>query len=151
MLLTGCVVDRLPEPGAAPPRFVELRLRSPLPRIATLRRLGAHGATGVLALRAPTECITSSAGPLAHTPALERNVTWLDHAAQTLGAALVVLPTPVEVTPGARSRDLLRDYAARLPRPEGRVWVWSPRGPWEPEVSYAMTSGDAELSRTAIQ
>lgn len=139
MLLSGCVVDHLPEPDdAGAPRFVELKLKAPLPRVGTLRRRGATPDTIVLALRAPAECITSSAGPLALTPELERNLTWLDHATEALGATLVVLPTPIEITPGARSRDLLRAYAERLPRRDERVWVWSPRGPWEPEPAYAL-------------
>lgn len=132
-------MDRLPAPGDdAAPGFVELKLKSPLPRVATLRRRPAMPAATVVALRAPPECISSSAGPLVHTPALERNLAWLDHAAEAVGAVLVVLPTPIEVTPGARSRELLRAYAERLPRPAGRVWVWSPRGPWEPEPAYAL-------------
>ena len=139
MLLTGCVVDHLPEADdASAPRFAELKLKSPLPRVGTLRRQGATPDTVVLALRAPAECVTSTAGPLGLTPALERNITWLDHAAEALGATLIVLTTPIEITPGARSRDLLRTYAERLPRRPGRVWVWSPRGPWEPESAYAL-------------
>lgn len=147
MLRVGCVVDRVPEPDEAnPPRFLELRLRTPLPRVGTLRRARAEAAADapasagavntVLALRAPAECVVSSAGPLVSTPELERSLTWLHHAAEALGASLIVLTTPLEVTPGARSRDLLRAYADRLPRPPGRVWVWSPRGPWDPETLY---------------
>jgi hypothetical protein len=139
MLLAGCAVDRVPPSDAAMPRFVEVRFKSPLPRVATLRAGAATGATTrVVALRAPAECVSSPTGPLVRSESMDRHLAWLDHAAHALDARLVVVPTPVDVTPGARSRDLLRAYAERLPRPEGRTWVWSPRGAWEPESAYAL-------------
>lgn len=143
MLFAGCVLDRVPEAFAGEaPRFAELRLRQPLPRVATLRtRATALPANEThFALRAPHECVISPAGPLVPCAEIERALGWLDHAADALGAEIVVLPTPLELTPGARGRTLLRDYAARLPKRENRTWVWAPTGPWEPERSAALAT-----------
>lgn len=141
--LAGCVVDRVPDAGAgAGPRFAELRLRPPLPRVATLRRRGrSEGDDGLaLALRAPAECVGAPGAPLTISPEVERALSWLDHAAAALEASVIVVPTPVELTPGARARARLRDYAARLPRRDGRTWVWAPRGPWDPEPTLALAT-----------
>lgn len=141
MLFAGCVVDRLSAAGQGA-RFAELRLRSPLPRVATLRGRGLPGMQ--LALRAPSECVTSPAGLLVVSPELERALGWLDHAADALGAAVIVVPTPIELTPGARGRALLRTYSQRLARRDGRSWVWAPRGPWDPDATAAL-AGELDL------
>lgn len=142
MLLAGCVVDHLPRPSdRAAPRFAELRLKGPRPHISTLRKLGAQRPDAtVLALRAPGDCVAADAGSLAPSPALDKSLVWLDHAVQALGASVIVVRTPIDVTPGARSRELLHAYAAKLPREKGRVWVWAPRGPWEPEAAHALAN-----------
>lgn len=141
--LAGCVLERLPDAGLGGGlRFAELRLRPPLPRVATLRKRarGEPGDGPMLALRAPAECVGAPGAPLVLSADVERALGWLDHAAAALEAHLIVVPTPVELTPGARSRTLLRAYAERLPRRDDRHWVWAPRGPWDPEPTLALAA-----------
>lgn len=142
MLLAGSVLDRLP--GAkytGTLRFAELSLRTPLPRTATLRRMRHELPEGiVLSLRAPKSALVSARGPLRFDDELERGFAWLLEAREALAAKLVVLPTPADLTPGARDRDLLAAFAARLPREPERSWVWEPSGPWEIEESEPLAA-----------
>lgn len=135
MLLAGSVLDRLPgSKYSAQLRFAELGLRAPLPRTATLRRMRHElPAELALALRAPQSTLTSVRGPLRFDDALERSFEWLLAARDALSAKLVLLPTPADLGPGARDRELLAALAERLPREPGRHWVWAPSGPWEPD------------------
>ncbi len=135
MLLAGSVVDRLPSSKyTSQLRFAELTLRAPLPRVASLRRMRAAAPEElVLALRAPRSSLTSARGPLHFDAALERAFAWLIEAREALDARVVVLPTPADLSTGQRDRDLLAAFAERLPRAEGRHYVWAPTGPWEPE------------------
>jgi uncharacterized protein YecE (DUF72 family) len=75
----------------------------------------------------------SARGPLRFDAELEQGFAWLLQARDALAAKLVVLPTPSDLTPGKRDRDLLAALCARLPREAGRYWVWDPSGPWEAE------------------
>lgn len=135
MPVIGTVVDRLPGPKyAAKLNFAEFGPRLPLPRIPTLRRMRHELPEGFrLALRAPRSCVVSARGPLRFDAELERSFQWLLQARDALAAALVVLPTPAEFTPGPRDRELLEALCAELPRDAGRHWVWEPHGPWEQE------------------
>jgi hypothetical protein len=141
MLLAGASLDQLPGPkylGAL--KFAELALRPPLPRTATLRqkrgslaKLGKNASQLVLSLRAPQSAMMGSRGALRFDAELETNLAWLLAARDALEARFVVLPTPADLTPGARSRELLAAYVERLPREPERPFVWAPRGAWEPE------------------
>jgi hypothetical protein len=93
-----------------------------------------------LALRAPKSALVSERGPLRFDAELETRFRWLLEAADALRAAVVVLPTPADLTPGGRDRDLLRALAERLPRAQGRRYVWEPAGAWEPEQAEAVAS-----------
>jgi uncharacterized protein YecE (DUF72 family) len=140
MLLAGSVVDRLPGPKyVSQLSFAELTLRAPLPRVASLKRMRADAPEElVLALRAPRSSLNSERGPLRFDAALERSFAWLLEAREALGAKVVVLPTPSDLSTGQRDRDLLSAFAERLPREEGRYYVWAPSGPWEPEAAEQM-------------
>ncbi|MEY4580261.1 MAG: hypothetical protein RL701_4964, partial [Pseudomonadota bacterium] len=135
MLHIGALLDRSPGRkymGAL--RFAELSLRAPAPRPGTLASLRAQvPADFVFALRAPRSAVISPRGVLRPDPELDAGLKWLTAAADALQARAVVIHTPSELTPGARSRDLLREYVARLPRVPGRHYVWSAQGAWEPE------------------
>ena len=135
MLLAGSVLDRLP--GAkylAKLRFVEFAPRAPLPRAPTLRRMRGDLSTAcAISLRAPKSALVSARGPLRFDAELEQGFAWLLQAREALDAKLVVLPTPSDLTPGKRDRDLLSALCARLPRAPGRHWVWDPSGPWVAE------------------
>ncbi len=137
MLLAGSILDRAPGrtyTGAL--RFAELALRNPLPRANTLASWrGALPEGFAIALRAPRSSLVSARGPLRFDDALEASLQWVIDAAQALNVRAVVLPTPADLTPGARSRELLAAYVARLPRVESRHYVWAPSGVWEPEDS----------------
>jgi hypothetical protein len=135
MLLAGASLDHLPGPKyLASLRFAEISLRAPLPRASTLRqKRGQLPADVVLALRAPKSAIVGARGPLRFDAELEAGLAWLLAARDALSAKLVVLPTPADLTPGARSRDLLAAYLDKLPREPERPYVWAPSGPWERE------------------
>jgi uncharacterized protein YecE (DUF72 family) len=137
MLLAGSVVDRLPGPKyVSELSFAELTLRAPLPRVASLRRMRENAPEElILALRAPRSTLNSAQGPLRFDAALERSFAWLIEAREALNAKAVVLPTPADLTTGQRDRELLAAFAERLPRNEGRYYVWAPSGPWEPEAA----------------
>lgn len=92
------------------------------------------------ALRAPRDCVMSSQGALRITPEVEAGLAWLLAAADACAARAVVFQTGADFTPGARSRDLLREFVARLPRPEGRHYVWLPSGVWEPHETEVIAA-----------
>lgn len=140
MLLAGALLDRLPNARyAAQLPFAEVALRAPLPKPPTLRRMrAALPEQLVLALRAPKSALVSASGPLRFDEPLEAGLRWLLGAADALAARVVVLPTPADLTPGARARDLLQGFAARLPREPGRHYVWEPSGAWEPDDAQAL-------------
>jgi len=137
MLLFGSVLDRPPGPKyAASLGFAELALRDPLPRIPTLRKQrGGLGAAMKLALRAPKAAVSGARGPMRVDESLERGIEWLLQAQDALQAAMIVLPTPPELTPGARSRALLAAYVERLRAATDATLVWAPRGPWDAETA----------------
>jgi uncharacterized protein YecE (DUF72 family) len=141
-LHVGALLDRAPGPkyvGAL--AFAELGLRQPRPKpkvLAQMRRQVPEGF--VFALRAPRDAVMSSQGALRVTPEVEAGLEWLLAAADACSARAVLIPTPGDFTPGARSRELLREFVARLPRPEGRHYVWSPMGIWEPHETEALAA-----------
>jgi uncharacterized protein YecE (DUF72 family) len=142
MLLAGSVLDRVP--GAkytAKLRFAELALRAPLPRAATLRRMrGTLPEDFVLALRAPKNALVSSRGPLRFDAELERGFEWLLAARAALAARITLLPTPSDLTPGKRDRDLLAALAHRLPREADHIWVWEASGPWQADEAAQLAT-----------
>ncbi len=77
--------------------------------------------------------MTSRIGPLrSDEKSAAAFATTLEHA-QALQVRALVLPTPADLTPGARSRELLRAFTDKLPRVAGRHYVWSPSGVWGPD------------------
>ena len=142
MLLSGALLDRLPSARYTTLlSFAEVALRAPLPKAPTLRRQrNGFPKDLVLALRAPKSALVSERGPLRFDAELETRFRWLLDAADALQARIVVLPTPADLTPGARDRDLLHALAGRLPREPGRHSVWEPAGAWEPEDAEGVAS-----------
>jgi uncharacterized protein YecE (DUF72 family) len=136
------LLDRAPGPKyVAQLAFAELSLRHPLPKPKSLAQMRKQLPEGfVIALRAPRDSVVSSQGALRFTPELETSLAWLLSAADASAAAAVLIPTPADFTPGARSRELLREFAARLPRPAGRHYVWLPSGLWEPQETEALAA-----------
>ncbi|MDH5672869.1 MAG: hypothetical protein OEZ06_12015 [Myxococcales bacterium] len=134
-LLAGALVDRMPGPRYETSlNFAELALRDPLPKVATLRRQRAELGDGFrLALLAPRAAIVGARGPLRFDDGLKAGLEWLQRALDATRATVLVVPTPADLMPGARARDLLESYLQRLPRAEGLMTVWAPRGPWHPE------------------
>jgi hypothetical protein len=134
MVHVGALIDRAPgRKYTAALRFAEFAPRTPLPRPGGLASLRAGlPADFVLALRAPRSSVVGARGALRMDAELEAGLTWLTAAADALQARAVVLNTPADLTPGARSRDLLREYVSRLPRVPGRSYVWLAQGVWEP-------------------
>ena len=59
-------------------------------------------------------------------------------AFDVFGASILVVATGPTVTTGARDRDRLREYFARLPRRDDLTIVWRPTGLWEPEAVQGM-------------
>jgi hypothetical protein len=142
MLLAGALLDSLPGPKyLAALRFAEVSLRAPLPRASTLRQKRGQAPDNlVLALRAPKSAMIGANGPLRFDAELEAGLTWLLAAREALSAKLVVLATPADLTPGARSRELLAAYVAKLPRDPERPFVWAPQGAWEREQAERVAS-----------
>ena len=140
MLHVGALLDRAPgRKYVSALRFAEFAPRLPLPRPGTLASMRAGlPADYVLALRAPRSAVVSPRGALRESPELDSGLAWMSAAADAMQARAVVIHTPSELTPGARSRDLLRAYAARLPRVAGRTYVWSAQGAWEPEEMHTL-------------
>jgi uncharacterized protein YecE (DUF72 family) len=68
--------------------------------------------------------------------ALEADLDLTIAAISALQARCLVLQTPVDVTPGAVSRDRMARLLERLPRDATHV-IWEPRGVWEAEDAAA--------------
>jgi uncharacterized protein YecE (DUF72 family) len=136
----GALLDRAPgRKYAATLHFAEFAPRAPLPRPATLAGMRKEASPDfVFALRAPRSSVVSERGALRFDAQLETGIAWLIAAADALQPRAVLLNTPSDLTPGARSRELLREYVARLPRVEGRSYVWLTQGLWEPEDTRAL-------------
>ena len=140
MLYVGALLERPPgHKYCAALSFAELAPRAPLPRAGTLAKVRAGVPSDfVFALRAPRSSVVSTRGALRFDEQLEAGVEWLGAAAAALNARAVVFSTPADLTPGARSRDLLREYVARLPRVDQRDYVWLPQGVWEAADAQAL-------------
>jgi len=139
-LLAGALLERPPGPKySSELRFAELAPQAPLPRPGTLAKWRQKLPDGFeLALRAPEACWQSPEGPLRPSKELDSGLAWLSEAADALQATVVVIATSAAVTTGARDRQRLREYFARVSRGEGRFIVWKPTGLWEPEAVQAM-------------
>ena len=139
-LLAGTLLERPPGPKyTSELRFAELAPQAPLPKPGTLAKWRQKLPDGFeLALRAPDACWQSPGGPLRASEELEAGIGWLSEAADALQASIVTVPTGAAVTTGARDRERLHAYFARIPRADGRLIVWRPAGLWEPEAVEAM-------------
>lgn len=139
-LLAGALLERPPGPKySSELRFAELAPQRPLPKPGTLAKWRQKLPDGFeLALRAPEACWRSPGGPLRPSEELDSGLAWLSESADALQATMVVIATSAAVTTGARDRQRLRDYFARVPRAEGRFIVWKPTGLWEPDAVQAM-------------
>lgn len=142
MFLAGSLLDQLPgRKYTASLRFFEFAPRSPWPRPATLTRMRHQLPEGLrVALRAPRTAVVGSAGPLRLDEAAKLARESLFESAERLGAVALVVPTPAELTPGARSAELLARYFDGVSRDAGRHLVWAPRGAWEPEQSAELAA-----------
>ena len=141
-LLAGALLERPPGPKyTSDLRFAELSPQAPLPKPGTLAKWRQKLPEGFkLALRAPEASWQSPAGPLRPSSQLDAGLKWLSEAADALQVSAIVISTSAAVTTGARDRERLREYFARMPRTEGRLIVWKPRGLWEPETLQTMAN-----------
>jgi uncharacterized protein YecE (DUF72 family) len=141
-LLAGALLERPPGPKyTSELRFAELAPQAPLPKPGTLAKWRQKLPDGFeLALRAPDSCWQSPGGPLQASDELDAGLKWLSEAADALHASMVVVATNAAVTTGARDRQRLREYFARIPRTEGRLIVWKPTGLWEAETVQTMAT-----------
>ncbi len=141
-LLAGALLERPPGPKyTSELRFAELCPQAPLPKPGTLAKWRQRLPEGFeLALRAPEASWQSPGGPLRPSSELDAGLKWLSEAADALQASMVVISTSAAVTTGARDRERLREYFARIPRAEGRLIVWKPKGLWEAETLQIMAS-----------
>lgn len=139
-VFAAAVLDSLPGPKyTAALRYAEFSLRAPWPRSPTLKRARYAFPEGFRAgLRMPPTAIVSKRGPLRFDDAMEEAFAWSLEAADALAARVVVVCTPIDVTPGARDRELLADFVRRLPVVEGRSYVWVPSGLWEQSDAIAV-------------
>jgi uncharacterized protein YecE (DUF72 family) len=139
-LITGCALSRPPGPKYARELgFAEIGLRPPLPRPPTLRRWRCQlPGEFVFALNAPRSAIASRLGPFRFDDDLQEGLQWTVQAARALDATAVVIRTPVDFTTSRRDRDRFAAFAERLPREQGRLWVWAPGGLWDPDSAYPL-------------
>jgi uncharacterized protein YecE (DUF72 family) len=104
--------------------------------------VGAKGVATVATLRRwrkqvpPHFEFVAIAGPalskLVAGDAYEAELAGLVAAVEALQARSILIPTPMEVTPGKVWRDRMTKLLARLPRDASQV-AWEPRGVWEIE------------------
>jgi uncharacterized protein YecE (DUF72 family) len=141
-LLAGALLERPPGPKyVSELGFAELAPESPLPKPGTLAKWRQKLPDGFeLGLRAPEACLGSRQGPLRPGRELDAGIEWLREAADVLAVSILVIATGAAVTTGARDRQRLRDYFARIPRADGRTIVWKPTGLWEPAAVQSMAS-----------
>lgn len=123
-------------------RFFEFSPKSPRPRGATLTRMRhAMPQDTRIALRAPRAALVSEQGPLRSSEHQAAELAWTLDAAERLGVSALVLPTPPNLMPGSRSRELLKRFSEQLPRAERRHYVWMPQGAWELEEAAELAHG----------
>lgn len=141
-LHTGAAVDRVPGRKYLDAlHFFEYAPKPPRPRGATLTRMRHELPSGtIVSLRAPLPALVSELGPLRPSATQQELWHWTLHAADCLDACALVLPTPAELMPGPRSRELLSKWTESLPRDRPRHYVWAPRGAWEPEEASALAT-----------
>lgn len=139
-LLAGALLERPPGPKyTSELRFAELSPQAPLPKPGTLAKWRQKLPEGFeLALRAPDACWQTPAGPLRPSKELDAGLAWLSEAADALQASMLVVATGPEVTTGARDRERLREYFARIPRKDARLLVWRASGLWEHQAVQSM-------------
>jgi len=139
-LLAGGLLERPPGPKyTSELRFAELSPQAPLPKPGTLAKWREKLPKGFeLALRAPDACWQSPAGALRPSKELDAGLAWLSEAADAVQASMLVVATTATVTTGARERERLREYFARIPRSGTRLVVWQASGLWEHEAVQSM-------------
>lgn len=132
-VFAAAVLDALPGPKyTSTLRYAELSLRAPLPRAPTLKRARYGFPEGFrVGLRIPAAAVVSKRGPLRFDEEMEQALAWSLGAIDALAASIALFVTPVDATPGARDRELLKAFVQRLPVVEGRIYAWSPSGLWE--------------------
>jgi hypothetical protein len=138
-ILPGCVLQRVPNSKYSKLlRFTEFSPTAPLPRLNTLRRRRVETSPELaFALHMPSQALISKSGPLRFDDDLKSHLDWTLKAADALDAVAIRFDTPSEITPSARSRDLFAAYVDKLPKRDGRIWVWTFSGLWEPAAAYA--------------
>lgn len=134
-LLAGALLERTPGPKyIADLRYAELNLSTPLPKPSTLRRWREKLPEDFqLALRAPKAVWQGVAGG-GSARGTDADATWLNEAADALGAVLVVLATGPGITTGQRDRDRLERLFQQIDQGDDRKLAWRPTGLWEPET-----------------
>ena len=142
-LFAGALLERPPGPKYTEALgFAELALTGPLPKPHTLTKWRSSLPEGFrLALRVPRTCWSTSSGPLRPGDELDAGLSWLSDAVDALAPELLVLATSSDVTTGARDRQRLRDFIARLPRPDGTTIAWRASGLWEPDAVERLARG----------
>lgn len=138
----GAVVDRVPSPryfeGAS---HVELTLQG-TPRPATAAKLKAGMPAGAtLAVQVPKPVIQGPRGALRNPDPSQLEA--FARMATAIGARFIVLAAGVDLTPSARDREALADFAKRLKELGAPALAWQGGGPWDPSdaVAYAQKIG----------
>lgn len=144
-LLAGCTLHRRPSHRyLSALGFAELALEAPLPSRGTLARWRQElPAKTTISVVAPRAAVVSTRGPLRRDPSMDAAIRWWLEAAEALRATTLVLPTPADLAPGARDRQVLRAYLEALPRSADRWLAWHPAGVWTAEetIEEAARSG----------
>ncbi|MBI5512746.1 MAG: DUF72 domain-containing protein [Deltaproteobacteria bacterium] len=113
--------------------LVELDLRPPAPPTKSLQRWRQDAPEGfVHAVVAPPALYGDRDFPLRDEATTATELDRLSTAAGQLGAAVVVLRTPMAIAPGSAALERFKALLARATARFRRV-VWDPAGLWEPE------------------
>ncbi len=132
-LFAGASLDRPPGPKytAALP-FAELRFRSPVPKVATLRKWRGTAPEGLATtFIVPHGAMVSPAGAFRGGEAEEEAKRWIIDGATAIDARFVLMRTPASLSPGQRDRDRFEAFVDALREGGVRDVAWQPRGAWD--------------------
>jgi len=120
--------------------YVEYELRAPLPSpktLATQRRAAPEGFEQ--ALVAPASLFGERDWPLRDPAALRSELDRLANFCDAVGASVLVLKTPLAITPGSVA---LKRFAPVLERAQkmAETVVWAPAGLWERDDAVAFAA-----------
>ena len=136
-VFAGCVSERLPfEKYAKALPFVELALRTPLPKLNKLRSWRQSMPNDLkVSVVIPTGCYCTKEEVFASKQIASEEVTWLVEAATSTQANFLIFVTPAKFGPGVQDRQRMKAFVDDLKTKVDAKLVWEPKGMWEIEAA----------------